>query len=81
MQEFDAIEIGTFDKGSSPLRNREEFLNGGLTMMALQALVAFPQCFGDNTGRGFPWCLRNDRREAVRFRVRQARKIKWIAVD
>ncbi len=29
IQEFGVIEIGTFDKGRGPLRNREEFLNGG----------------------------------------------------
>jgi len=54
IQEFGVIEIGTFDKSRGPLRNREEFFNGGLPTLALKTLVAFPQCLGDNHGSWFP---------------------------
>lgn len=65
IQEFGVVEIRAFDKGRGPFRNRQQFLNGSLPALALQALVAFPQCPGDDTSHGFPCCLRNGRRQLV----------------
>ena len=63
------IQVGAFDMGSGTPGNCAEFLRAGLAVVTRQALKAFPESFGYDTGHGFAGLLGNGRREPMGFRV------------
>lgn len=63
------VEVWAFDMGSGTPGNCAEFLRAGLAAAARQALKAFPESFGYDTGHGFARLLSDGCCEAMRFRV------------
>jgi hypothetical protein len=55
--------------GGGSLGDGEKLLDRGLAPAALEALIAFPQSFGDNMGHGLPRRLGNRLGETVSLRV------------
>ena len=63
------VEIGTFDLSGGPPGDSEKFLDRGFIATPLEALVAFPQSFGDSMGQSFSGGLGDSLSKTMGFRI------------
>jgi len=69
VQEFGVIEIRSVDMGGRSLGNGQQFLDGSLALLVLQAFIAFPESFYHGAGHGFPGLLNDCLYETMGFRI------------